>query len=173
MDTWDAIRARRNVRAYEDRPIPNGDLDRILEAGRRSPSSLNRQRWDFVVCTDRSQLQRLATVWAGASHVATSAATIVLVAPDEEGSAFAIRGSIAYDLGQVTMCMLLAATELGIGSAHADVQDQDLAREILGVPDDRYCAYLIALGYPADRPLRPIREPNRRPLREIVHREHW
>jgi nitroreductase len=49
----DAIRARRNVRQYQDRPIDPHDLDRILEAGRRSPSASNRQRWDFVVCTDR------------------------------------------------------------------------------------------------------------------------
>src|SRR5271167_1774364 len=42
METWDAIRARRNVRVYEDRPIAPEDLDRILEAGWRSPSASNR-----------------------------------------------------------------------------------------------------------------------------------
>lgn len=173
METWDAIRTRRNVRAYEDKPIPDDDLDRILEAGRRSPSSLNRQRWDFVVCTDRAQLERLATVWAGGPHVGTSAATIVLVAPAEDDPAFSLRSSIQYDLGQATMCMMLVATELGIGCGHADVQDQDLAREILGIPDDRYCAYNIALGYPADGPFKPIKRPNRRPFEEVIHRGRW
>jgi nitroreductase len=52
METWDAIRARRNVRSYEDRTIPDDDLDRILEAARRTPSSMNQQAWDFVVVTD-------------------------------------------------------------------------------------------------------------------------
>jgi nitroreductase len=69
------------VRAYADRPIPPEALDRVLEAGRRSPSSSNNQRWDFIVCTDRSQLRELARVWRGAGHVAGSAATIALVAP--------------------------------------------------------------------------------------------
>ena len=49
METWDAIRARRNVRRFEDRPIPPEDLDQILEAARRTPSSTNQQGWDFVV----------------------------------------------------------------------------------------------------------------------------
>ena len=56
METWDAIRARRNVRRYTDQPIGEADLNRILEAGRRSPSASNRQKWDFVVITDRQQL---------------------------------------------------------------------------------------------------------------------
>ena len=63
METWDAIRARRNVRTYQDRPISSEDLDRVLEAARRSPSSSNQQRWDFVVVTDRERLRELAKVW--------------------------------------------------------------------------------------------------------------
>ncbi len=53
------------------------------------------------------------------------------------------------------MCIMLEATDLGIGSGHASVVDQDLARSLLGFPEGRFCAYLIALGYPADRPLAP------------------
>ena len=71
------------------------------------------------------------------------------------------------------MSIMLAAADLSIGSGHSAVQDQDLARRILGFPDDRICALLIPLGYPADRPLRPIRRPNRRPFDEVVHRERW
>lgn len=171
METWDAIRARRNVRAYSDRPIASEDLDRILEAGRRSPSSKNDQPWDFVVCTSRSQLEELSKVWRFGGHVARSAATIALVAPvtdDRRASE-----SIQYDLGQATMSMMLAGADLGIGSGHSAVGDQDRARRVLGLPEDRYCATLIALGYPADRPLAPIARPNRRPLDEVVHRDRW
>jgi nitroreductase len=171
MQTWDAIVSRRNVRRYDDRPIPGADLDKILEAGRRAPSASNRQPWDFVVCTDRGQLGRLSHVWQGASHVAASAATVVLVAPLAEDERHL--GLIHYDLGQATMSMMLAATDLGVGSAHAAIGDQALAREILGVPEDRFCAYLVALGYPADRPLTPVSRPARRPFDEVVHREHW
>ena len=98
METWDAIRARRNVRQFEDRPIPPEDLERILEAARRTPSSTNQQGWDFVVVTDRSRRTELARVWRGAGHVAGSAATVALVAPDDPDPK--IREGIQYDLGQ-------------------------------------------------------------------------
>jgi nitroreductase len=171
VETWDAIRARRNVRSYADRPIAREDLDRILEAGRRTPSSINEQPWDFVVVTDRERLKELSKVWRWARHVATSAATIALIAP-AAGEAHT-RETIQYDLGQATMSMMVAAADLGIGSGHAAAADQELAREILGLPEDRFCAWLIALGYPADRPLAPIGRPNRRPLEDVVHRERW
>ena len=171
METWDAIRARRNVRAFEDRPIPDGQLDRILEAGRRAPSSRNWQPWDFVLVIDRPQLQELSTVWRGAGHVAHSAATVALVVSLQGDPQRVQRAQ--YDLGQTTMAMLLAAADLGIGSGHSAVGDQERARRILGLPDDRQAAYLIDFGYPADRPLRPIRNPDRRPFDEVVHRGHW
>jgi nitroreductase len=171
METWDAITARRNVREFDGRPLAGADLDRILEAGRRAPSSRNWQPWDFVVVTDREQLGELAKVWRGAGHVARSAATIALILPvtADPGQ----RDRAQYDLGQATMAMLLAAADLGIGSGHAAVADQDQARSVLGFPDDRYAAYLIDLGYPAERELTPIRNPDRRPFDEVVHRGRW
>lgn len=172
METWDAIRARRNVRQYADRPIPSEHLDQILEAGRRAPSSRNWQPWDFVVVTDRQLLAQLAKVWlAGARHVAASAATIALVAPVPQDDFQ--RNWLLFDLGQATMNIMLAAVDLGIGSGHSAAEDQELARTLLGFPEDRFLAFLIALGSPADRPLKPIRRPNRRPFDEVVHRERW
>jgi nitroreductase len=138
METWDAIRARRNVRSYRPDPIPDADLERIAEAGWRAPSASNRQHWDFVLVTDREQLKELSTVWRGAGHIAG-----------------------------------LAAADLGIGTGHSSVGDQEAARAILGVPADHDVAYLIGAGYPADRPLRPIAKPNRRPFKEVLHRGHW
>ena len=171
METWDAIRARRNVRQYTDRPIATEDLDRILEAGRRSPSSRNEQPWDFVIVTGRQQLVELAKVWQFGPHVATSAATVAVLVPASEDPW--TRESVAYDVGQATMSMMLAAADLGIGGCHSAVADQDLARTVLGHPADRGCAVLIALGYPADRPLAPIAKPKRRPFDEVVHRDRW
>jgi nitroreductase len=171
VETWDAIRARRNVRAFEDRPIPPDRLDRILEAARRTPSSTNQQAWDFVVVTDRERLRELAGVWRFAAHVATSAATIALVMPASDDRDE--RDTFQYDLGQVTMSIMLAAADEGIGSGHASVGDQRLARRVLGLPEDRECAWLVALGYPADRPLSPIARPKRRSFDDVVHRERW
>jgi nitroreductase len=171
MDHWDAIRARRNVRAYTDRPIPEADLERILEAGRRAPSASNRQHWDFVLVTDRDQLRQLATVWRGAGHVARSAATVVLVVPHLESERDTALDR--YDLGQATYAMMVAAAGLGVGSGHSSIGDHDATRRFLGIPADRDPAYMLALGYPADRPLRPTDKLKRRPLADVVHRGRW
>jgi nitroreductase len=169
MQTWDAITSRRNVRTFADRPVAAADLDQILEAGRRSPSSQNWQPWDFILVTQREQLRELATVWRGAGHVAQSAATIVVVGPPADNEFHRAQ----FDLGQATMAMTLAAAGLGIGSCHAGVADIRLARQLLGFPADRDWAFLVSLGYPADRPLTPIKTPRRRPFDEVVHRDHW
>lgn len=171
METWDAVRARRNVRSFTDQPIAEDDLDRILEAGRRAPSASNTQPWDFVVVTARGDLEELALVWRGAGHIARSAATIVIVAPIAEEPRRA--ALIEYDLGQATLQMAVIAADLGIGSGHAAIEDQDRLRRLLGIPDDRRGAYLLALGYPADRPLAPLARINRRPVEEVVHRGRW
>jgi nitroreductase len=84
-----------------------------------------------------------------------------------------MREVMQYDLGQVTMSIMLTAAGLGIGSGQAGILDQTRAREVLGFPDDWYCGWVVALGYPADRALRPIRKPTRKPIDEVVRRDHW
>jgi nitroreductase len=168
MTAWDAIMSRRDVRDFDPRPVSRADLEQILEAGRRAPSSQNWQPWDFVVVTDRQQLAELARVWRSGGHVARSAATIAVVAPAEDE-----RRRAPFDLGQATMSMMIAAAALGIGSGHSAVADQDLARQVLGLSGDKKCAHLIPLGYPSGRPLAPVRSPDRRPFDEVVHWGRW
>lgn len=170
METWDAIRSRRNVRTFSDAPIELRDLDRILEAARRTPSSKNQQAWDFVVVISREALVDLSRVWRYADHVASSAATIALIAP--AASATEQRETIQFDLGQVSMSIMLAAADLGIGTCHAAIGDQPLARDLLGLPEGRECMWLISLGWPS-RPLTPIAHPNRRAFDDVVHRGRW
>ena len=169
MQTWEAITARRNVRSFADRPVPAADLDQILEAGRRAPSSRNWQPWDFILVTSPGQLSELAKAGPGAGHLAGAAAAIVVIGPAADNPF----GRAQFDLGQAVMAMTLAAADLGVGSCHAGVRDLALARRLLGFPEDRDSAFVISLGYPADRPLAPVRNPKRRPFGEVVHRGSW
>lgn len=171
METWDAIRARRNVRDYADRAIDPADLGRILEAARRAPSSMNEQPWDFVAVTERDRLQRLAGVWRYGEHIAGAAAAIAFVG-DATADA-AQRETIQFDIGQAAMSVMLVAADLGIGSCHSAVGDQDLARGSLGLPEDREVVVILSFGYPADRPLAPVQRPARRAFDDVVHRERW
>lgn len=171
METWDAICARRNVRTFTAEPLPAAALERILEAGWRTPSSRNWQPWDYVVVTGRAQLEQLSHVWQFGGHIAGAAAAVGLVVDDYRDPVE--REIAAYDLGQASLQMMLAAADLGIGSGHSAVGDQDLARRLLGLPAEKLLRYVLDFGYPADRPLKPIRKPNRRPLHEVVHRGSW
>ena len=172
MQTVESIQARRNVRQYTDQPVAREDLAAILEAGRRAPSAGNGQPWNFVVVADRDQLVELAKAWErGGKHIAKSAATIAFVVKEPDDAR--TRELLMYDLGQATAYMMLAATDLGIGSGHSAVSDQAQARRVLGFPDGYFAAVMIGLGYPADRPLRPLRHPDRRPFDDVVHWDHW
>jgi nitroreductase len=170
METWDALRSRRNTREYQDRPIDTADLDRILEAGRRSPSSMNEQPWDFIVVTERTTLERMADLWRWGAHIRGAAAAIALLAPASDDPE--ARETFAFDLGQASMSMMLAAANLGIGSCHSSVGEQANARAVMGFPEDREAVILLSLGYPL-RPLTPIEHPKRRPANEVIHREQW
>jgi nitroreductase len=171
MDAWDALWARRNVRDFTDQALGRTDLEQIAEAGRRSPSSKNGQPWDLVIVTERARLVALSRVWRAAGPVAEAAAAIVIVAPvgdDPRGGTV-----LHFDLGQQASSMTVAATALGIGSGIVYVDDKGLAAEILALPDDRFAALILTLGYPADRPLKPISRPDRRPFDDVVHWESW
>lgn len=165
---WETIRTQRAIRRFDTRPIGDDVLRRILDAGRRAPSSMNEQRWSFVVVTDPQRLRELARVGEYADHIGGAAAAVALITPhaDEDWT----RESIAFDLGQAAQSMMLCAWEAGVGSAHASVYDEDLARRLLGYPLGSRCEYVLSFGYPAER---PTTEGARRPLDDVVHRERW
>lgn len=171
METWDAIRARRAIREYDTKPITPESLERILESARRSPSSRNDQRWAFVLIEDPEQLKRISQVWRGAGHIADARAAVGLVAPVSDDAR--VIASIHYDLGQAAMAMMITAADLGIGSRTASVHDHELATEVLDLPEEWRLAWLLGLGYPADRPLKPIKSPDRKAFDEVVHRDRW
>jgi len=99
-----------------------------------------------------------------------STVTIALVVAQAEGDEALID---RFDLGQAAMQMMIAATGFGIASGQASCRDQTLAQEVLGFPDEKQCALLIALGYPTDRPLKPIQKPSRRDFDDVVHFGTW
>ena len=173
MDTWTAIRTKRMVRRFEQRALDPEHLTRIVDAGRHAASSKNQQRWDFVVVQDRARLEALSKSGRFAGHVAGAAAAIALVTPDPRGPRASL--SVVWDLGMAAENMSLAAWELGIGSCPATVYEQDVTREVLKLPADRLCDWILSFGYPADPDdlTRPPKAGGRKSLDDVVHREAW
>jgi nitroreductase len=173
MTVWEAIRAKRAIREFSDRPIEAEIVERILQAARRAGSSKNSQRWEFVVVRDRARLAELATIGRWAGHLAGTALGIALVTPDPRADGQPL--SVMFDLGQAAQNMMLVAWELGIGTVPATVYEQDASRRILGYPNDQWCEYILSFGYPADptKLTAPLRPGGRRPLESMVHEERW
>jgi nitroreductase len=169
----DAIHAKRAVREFADQPLPQGDLDAILDAGRRAHSAKNRQRWAFIVVRDRARLAEMAKLGPWCGHLAGAAAAVALVTPDPRAEGASL--SITWDLGGAAAQMMLVAWELGIGSCPATVYEPDRARELLGYPPEMHCEFMLSFGYPADPSAltRPNRTGGRRPIEELVHDETW
>lgn len=173
MRTWKAIATLRAVRTFKRTPVEPKRLAKILDAGRRAPSSMNAQRWAFVVVREPDRLAALAGVGEYAAHLAKAPVAIAFVTPDSLTGWE--RESIAFDLGQCVQSMLLAAWEMGIGGCHAAVYDEPAVRMILELPDGMRCDYLISLGYPktavaTDRPRETVA---RRPMDDLRHDETW
>jgi nitroreductase len=173
MDVHEAIARKRAIRRFADRPLRDADLTAILEAGRRAGSSKNGQRRELVVVRDRERLVDLSRIGPYADHLAGAAAAVALVTPDPRAEGGSL--SLVFDVGLAAESMMLAAWELGVGSCPVTVYEQELCRGILGYPADRWCGYVLSIGYPADPDdlVRPNRPGGRRALDDLLHEERW
>jgi nitroreductase len=170
---WEAVRSKRMIRSFEERPLEPDHLERILDSARHAGSSKNLQRWDFIVVERPEAKAALASIGPFAGHLAGAAAAVALVTPDPRAGGAPL--SITWDLGVAAQNMMLTAWELGIGSCPATVYDHDLARRLLGYPEDHHCEYILSFGYPRDRSdlTRPPKGGGRRPLEALVHEDRW
>jgi nitroreductase len=173
LETWEAINSIRVVRDFSARPLPKEHVMRIIDAGRRAGSSKNMQRWAFVVVRDRDRLAELAKAGPWAGHIAGASVAIALVTPDPKGPDQPL--SVMWDLGRAAQNMVLAAWDLGIGSAPATLYDHDLVRSLLKLPDDHHCEFVLSFGHPADESelKAPKRAGGRLTREEVLHQELW
>ena len=170
MNVAEAIKTKRAVRKFEDKPLPDDVVLAILNAGRRSQSSKNEQTWQFIAIRDKAVLQAVSETGQYAGHLSGAALAVALVIPDPLD-----RFQTLFDSGQAAAYMQLAAWELGVGSCIASIYDMEKARGILGFPADRYLDVAISFGYPADESKlsAPPKKGGRKPLEEVVHWNRW
>ncbi|MCY4071857.1 MAG: nitroreductase family protein [Chloroflexi bacterium] len=171
MQVWDAIQNKRAIREFTAETLKPAEVERILQAGRRSQSSKNSQPWHFIAVQDRDRLGKLAQLGAGMGHVAGAALCIVIVVPTQNERTL----WHFFDSGQSAAYMQLAATEIGIGSCLGTIYQPDDARALLRIPDGYQTRLVISFGYPADTAAaeQPLRAGGRRIFDEVVHWETW
>lgn len=184
MDTLEAIRTRRSVRRFSDRPVEPEKLRAVLEAVQMAPSWANMQCWRFVVVEDpdmKAKISELSYVEAyfapkgyksNPSRKALAEAPVVIVAcgvPTDSGD---LRGQQYYlaDVGIATENLMLAAHAVGLGTVFVGVFDEENLGYLLDIPPEVRIVGLFPLGYPQEE---PKGAPPRKPLDEIVHYEKW
>jgi len=169
MKVMDAIRDRRSIRDYENMPVPEDKLGRIMEAARLSPSARNSQDREFVVVRGAEQRQKLARAASHQAHVAQAPVLIAAIAtkPDYQMP----NGVLAYpmDLGIALDHITLVAVEEGLGTCWIGGFSQEAAREALNVPDNYVIGAIVTLGFPKTV---PVATP-RRSGEEVFHSESF
>ena len=159
MDALEAIKKRRSVREYTGDPIPRGDLEAIVDAGRMAATGFNHQPWDFIVVTQQEMIQKLKI----ASQWMEKAGAIIAVVLDPSSKYWLEDGSAAVEN------MLIASTALGYGSCWLEgytLPREEEFKKLLGVPEDRRLLTLVPIGVPVTWPTQ-----EKKPLEEVLHWE--
>jgi nitroreductase len=150
VELMEVIRTRRSIRKYRPDPVPQEDIEYILEAARLAPSWANSQCWHFVVVTDPQVKEAMAK--AGNPWAAHAPALIVACAdPTKPGT----KGDQQYymlDIGIAMEHAILAATERGLGTCWIGWFEEDIVKKALGVPESMRVVAFSPLGYPAGPP---------------------
>jgi nitroreductase len=184
MDTLEAIRTRRSVRKFAERPVEEEKLLAVLEAARQAPSWANMQCWRFIVVRDKelqAEISRLSFVEAffgplgyksNPAQKALAAAPAVIVACADPTKSGELRGQQYYlaDAGIACQNLMLAAHALGLGTVFVGVFDEEYLGELLDIPPAMRVVGLFPLGYPEGE---LGAGPPRKPLEEIVFYGRW
>jgi nitroreductase len=163
MDVFEAVRTLLAVRGYQDKPVPDAVVRRIVEAGRLTGSGMNGQPWHFIVVRDRETLRRLGALASSGRYVAQAPLAIVVAT---EKSRFAVS-----DASRAIQSMLLTAWADGVGSNWVGFGGLDNVKPLLDIPAGLDVLAILPFGYPA----RPVGrgKKQRKPLREVAHLERY
>jgi nitroreductase len=197
MEVREAIRRRRMVRNFEDRPVPAEALERMLDHARRAPSAGHTQGAVFLVlegpeqtgrfwdCTFAEE-RRAGFRWPGLFRApvvilpcASRDAYLDRYAEPDKGWADRdeARWPVPYwdvDCGFATMAMLLTAVDEGLGALFFGIFDGVPAlRNAFGIPEEWHPIGAVAVGWPAPDEPSPSLRRGRRPAAEVIRRGRW
>ncbi len=170
MNVSDAIRLKRAVRKFQDKPLPTDVIHVILNAGRRSQSSKNTQAWRFIAIRDKEVLKALSGCGEWAGHIAGAALCVAILTPEPTE-----KFQTMFDAGQAAAFMQLVAWELGVGSCPASLYEFDKARAILGFPAEWHLRIALSFGYALEEEKlsAPPKKGGRMAFEEVVHWDRW
>lgn len=151
MDILEIIKSRRSIRKFDNSPVPEDLLEKILVAGRWAPSGLNNQPWRFAVIRDGA----LKDMFSRLTHYSgIIKGSQILIAVFLDNSVSYDRTKDVQAIGACIQNMLLEAHSLRLGGVWLGeiLKSKEQIREILGLKKDLELMAVIALGVPAESP---------------------
>ena len=164
MDFSELIRTRYSVRAYKPDPVEEDKLQQVLDAARLAPTAANRQPFRLYVIPTAGREAELQRIYHRAWFTHAPLVLCICAAPGEGWVRMDGKGYTDVDAAIAFDHLVLAATELGLGTCWIAAFDPAAAREVLDLPADLEPIAFTPLGYPADKP----RSKARKPLSDLV-----
>jgi nitroreductase len=170
MEYTELISRRYSVRAYQPGPVEDEKLQAVLEAARLAPTAANRQPVQLVVVHTAGREQEIGQIyhrpWFAQAPLLIAVCAISSQAWVRESDRFNAR---LIDAAIVADHLILAATNLGLGTCWVAAFNVEAARSLLQLPEEAEPVIFTPLGYPADQPGPKLRKP----LDALVRYEHW
>jgi nitroreductase len=163
METFEAVRTMLAVRRYQDRPVPDEVVRRIVEAGHLTGSSMNLQPWHFIVVQNKETLRKLGQLARTGPYIAQSALAVVVAT---EHTTYAVS-----DASRAIQSMMLTAWSDGVGSNWVGFGGLEAVNPVLGIPAELEILAIVPFGYPVGNIGRGKK--SRKPLGEVAHRERF
>jgi nitroreductase len=163
MEVFDAVRTVLAVRQYQDKPVPAEIVRRIVEAGRLTGSSMNRQPWHFIVVESGDTLRQVGALAKTGPYIAQAPLAIVVAI---ERTTFSVS-----DGSRAIQSMILTAWSEGVGSNWVGFRGLNEVKSLLSIPDELEVLGIIPFGYPA-RPAGKGKK-KRKAIREVAHLERF
>lgn len=172
MEFFEVVHKRQSIRKFQETPLEQNKLTRILEAVNRAPSAGNLQAYKIFVVTEPALKARLDATSGNQGSVAEAPVVLVFCTdPKRSAVRFGSRGEQLYCVQDATIACAyaqLAATALGLASVWigglSGGLEPEPVKELLGLPEGFWPVALLPIGYPAET---PERKP-RRPLSELA-----
>jgi nitroreductase len=168
MDFYETVYSRSSIRSYKADPVPEELVNKILDAARWAPSWRNLQCWHFIVVRDTDiikELQKTGTIYQAPVYI-VAAGDPELSGKKRDQQYYMVDVAIALEH------LILAAAAEGLGTCWIGGRfDEEKVKKVLNIPENIRVVAITPLGYPAETEMTRKRE--RKPLEEIVRRDHW